>query len=89
VSKAWEKGSTREWRRVRARVLANNQAMNGGTCTLLIAGVCTGRATQVHHVLGKEAGDDERYLRATCAACNLHVGEPAKYDPQPRRMTRW
>jgi hypothetical protein len=89
VSKAWAKGSTRRWRRVRAVVLANNQATNQGRCTLAIPGVCTGQAECVHHELGKAHGDDPRYLKPACSACNLKVGNPAKYNPPIRRMTRW
>jgi hypothetical protein len=89
VSKAWAKGSTRQWRRVRALVLANNQATNQGRCTLAIQDVCTGQAQCVHHELGKAAGDDPRYLKPACNACNWKVGNPATYNPRPRRMTRW
>jgi hypothetical protein len=71
-------------------VLAENLATNQGRCTLAIARVCTGEATQVHHVLGRRTtGDDRRYLAATCAACNLHVGDPTKISPSHRVVTRW
>jgi 5-methylcytosine-specific restriction endonuclease McrA len=90
VSTAWKGGSTRRWRKIRAAVLAANEIENGGRCTLTIPGVCTGRADTVHHTHGKAVtGDDPQYLQATCRACNLHVGEPGKNDPQPRPMTRW
>lgn len=62
----------------------------GGRCRLGITDVCTGLATCVHHTLGRRAtGDDPRYLLATCAPCNLHVGNPQVRTPQPRRVTRW
>ena len=84
---AWDKGSTRRWRTIRARVLADNR---GGMCTLGVEGVCTGRATHVHHVLGRAVtGDDPKYLVAACAACNLHVGEPGKRRIEPRRVSSW
>jgi hypothetical protein len=90
VSKAWAGGSTRAWRNVRASVLASNLANNAGRCTLGIPDVCTGLADTVHHTLGRKVtGDDPRYLQATCAECNGHVGEPNATDPQPKAMTRW
>ncbi len=33
----------------------------------------------VHHIDGKEHGDDPRSLEAACRACNLHVGNPQAY----------
>lgn len=89
MSRAWSKGSTRAWRLLRARVLADNMAKQGGVCQAGVAGVCTGRAEQVHHTLGKQHGDDPRYLKAVCKACNLHIGNPSTYNPQPRRVTKW
>lgn len=84
---AWKGGSTRAWRTIRARVLANNP---GGQCQLHIPNVCTGQATHVHHILGRTiTGDDPKYLMPTCAACNLHVGEPGKRGPKPTPTTRW
>lgn len=63
---------------------------NHGRCRLAIAGVCKGRATHVHHTLGRSVtGDDPRYLLASCEPCNLHVGNPQVRRPQPRRVTRW
>lgn len=86
----WDKGSTRRWRRIRARVLAENRARHGGRCRLGIAGVCQGEATHVHHTLGRAVtGDDPRHLVAACAACNLHIGDPARHNPQPKRVSRW
>lgn len=90
MSKSWARGSTPAWRRVRARVLQANQQDNGGRCTLQIKGVCTGQATQVHHVVGREvSGDDERFLVATCGPCNRRVGEPKRSSPQHKNISRW
>lgn len=91
MSRSWAGGSTRRWRKLRAVVLANNRATNGGRCTLAIPGVCTGEATHVHHTLGRTVtGDDPAHVVAACAACNLHVGDPAaRPDPSPRPITRW
>ena len=90
MSQAWKGGSTRAWRRRREAVLAENLERNGGRCTLGVEGVCTGAATQVHHVLGRAVtGDDLRYLAAVCAACNLYVGEPGKVSPPHRVVSRW
>ena len=87
---SWARGSTRAWRRVRRRVLQANVVSNGGRCTLQLAGVCQGQATHVHHVLGRAVtGDDPRYLTAACAACNLHIGEPGKGEPDTRQVSSW
>jgi 5-methylcytosine-specific restriction endonuclease McrA len=86
MSKSWASGSTRAWRKVRARVLARD----GYRCRLQLPGVCTGRASHVHHLHGKARGDDPAYLVAACAACNLKVGDPTKApDPPCRPVTRW
>ena len=89
MSKAWEKGSTWAWRKIRARVMEANRLTNGGRCTLAIAGVCTIWATCVHHTLGRAVtGDDPRYLQATCMPCNLRVGEP-DIEPSSTTISRW
>lgn len=86
MSRSWDKGSTRGWRRIRARVLLRDRGM----CQLRIPGVCTIKATHVHHTMGRMAtGDDERYLVAACEACNLKTGDPTRGNPQPRRVSRW
>jgi 5-methylcytosine-specific restriction endonuclease McrA len=86
MSTAWRGGSTRSWRKVRAGVLLRD----GHACQLAIDGTCTGRATTVHHVLGKAMGDDPAHLVASCAPCNLKVGDPrGAADPPPTRSTRW
>lgn len=95
MSRAWRGGSTSAWRKVRALVLTHNlrpksQGGNDGLCNLAIAGVCTGKATQVHHVLGKAvSGDDPDYLMAVCAECNRALGDPNKRDPPPQPRTKW
>jgi hypothetical protein len=43
------RGSTREWRRVRRLVLERDR----WRCQLQLPEVCEGRATQVHHTLGR------------------------------------
>lgn len=91
MSKAWKGGSTTAWRKVRLVVLARDQYR----CRLALPGVCTGLATQVHHVLGKASGDDPAHLVSSCRGCNLKVGDPLKRkpgagaDPPGRAMTRW
>lgn len=89
MSRSWAKGSTTAWRKVRAGVLLANQQENKGMCTLAVPAVCTGTATQVHHLKGKQYGDDVRHLAAVCRACNLHVGDPARKSPQPRPVSHW
>jgi hypothetical protein len=89
VSRAWAKGSSRAWRKLRAAVLAENQRTNQGRCQLRLRG-CTGQATQVHHTHGRAlTGDDPRHLLACCKPCNLKVGDPSATRPLPRRVTRW
>lgn len=96
MSNAWSGGSTRAWRDVRARVLRRDDFL----CRLRIDGVCTTyapmRGGHVHHVHGKGQcpgcrADRPDHLLATCAACNLHVGEPteARADRPNRGVTRW
>jgi 5-methylcytosine-specific restriction endonuclease McrA len=89
MSKAWSKGSTTQWRKLRAAVLTENQRTNGGRCVLALPGVCTGVADQVHHVAGKAAGDDRRLLVACCAACNRRVGNPQRTAVGIRRVSKW
>lgn len=43
------------------------------------------KSAQVHHVLGKEHGDDPRYLQAAHRECNLK----ARVAPRPKRVSRW
>lgn len=86
----WDKGSTRAWRRIRAAVLAENQRTNQSKCVLAIPNVCTGQATCVHHTQGRAiTGDDPRYLVASCKPCNLHIGQPSRNNPQPRKISKW
>ena len=100
MSKAWGRGSTRRWRRIRAVVLARNLATNQGRCQLAIPGTwttrlgevrrCLGQADCVHHPYGKRYGDDPAYLMAACTPCNLKVGDPTKAaDPKPEPRTQW
>lgn len=89
MSKAWAKGSTSQWRRVRARVLAENLITNGGRCAVALD-VCTGAAEEVHHTKGRAVtGDDPRFLVATCKACNLKLGDVTVASPEPRPVTKW
>lgn len=90
MSKAWAKGSTAAWRKLRARILLDNQLENQGRCQVAIADVCTGQANTVHHILGKKVtGDDPRYLVACCKECNGHIGEPKRSSPQHKTVTEW
>lgn len=90
MSRSWAKGSTTRWRRIRAAKLATNRVENGGRCTLQIVGVCTGEADTVHHTRGRAVtGDNPKHLAAVCRACNMHVGEPSRHNPKPRRISSW
>lgn len=103
MSKAWSRGSTRAWRKLRAWILARDgyrcRAHRDGwcdkkpgqhTCTEL-AELTGPNAGHAHHTLGKSVtGDDPRHIVAACAPCNLHIGDPTKAgDPPGRSATRW
>jgi hypothetical protein len=90
MSKAWARGSTTAWRKLRARTLHTNQIENQGKCQVQITDVCTGQADTVHHVLGRAVtGDDPKYLVATCRACNAAIGEPKRSSPPHRTISQW
>jgi 5-methylcytosine-specific restriction endonuclease McrA len=86
MSRAWQSGSTRAWRKVRTLVLARD----GRRCRLKLPG-CTTIATTVHHTLGKAhpAGDDPAHLVAACQHCNGSVGDPSSVDPPVQARTAW
>ena len=84
MSKAWQRGSTRAWRQVRAAVLLRD----GHRCQIRLPG-CTTIASQAHHLHGKAAGDDPAGLVAACKPCNLQVGDPSAQDPTPAGRTHW
>lgn len=100
MSRAWARGSTRRWRRIRAAKLLDNLVNNGGRCQLALPGTwttrtgqvrqCAGQADCVHHPHGKARGDDPDLLMATCTPCNLRVGDPTTTpDPEPAPRTQW
>jgi hypothetical protein len=94
MSTAWKDrrgGWYHEYRKRRAVFMDDNALHNGGECQLHIAGVCTGTATTVHHVLGIGVDKlDVRYWKAACAKCNARIGDPnRRTQPAPRTITRW
>jgi 5-methylcytosine-specific restriction endonuclease McrA len=84
MSRSWEKGSTRAWRRARRLVLERDHYR----CQLKLDG-CTTVATTAHHVKGKAMGDDPAHLVAACASCNGKVGDPTRHDPDPNPWAGW
>ena len=84
MSKGWEGGSTRRWRKIRTHVLERDNYR----CQLKLDG-CTTTATTAHHTKGKKHGDDPRHLLAACQHCNLKVGDPTRHDPTPIPWTGW
>jgi 5-methylcytosine-specific restriction endonuclease McrA len=103
MSRAWAGGSTRQWRRTRAAVLARDgyqcrahqdgwcaRAPGQHTCTE-IAALRGPDAGHVHHTHGRNVtGDDPRYLVAACANCNRHIGDPTQHeDPPNKAVTKW
>lgn len=101
MSRAWQAGSTREWRRIRKEVLERDRARGwkcrahqDGWCRRghATAHTCEGHMAQVHHVRGRAVtGDDPRYLVGSCPACNLAVGDPLAGggDPACVPVTVW
>lgn len=89
MSTSWAGGSTRRWRKTRALVLVRD----GWTCQLRLPGVCVRESNpmHVHHVRGKQFGDDMNFLVAACGPCNIKIGDPTKgtRNPAPKPMTRW
>ncbi len=87
MSKGWEGGSTRGWRKIRLAVLQRDHYV----CQLRINGVCTYRADCAHHLDGKALGDSPDRCVASCTPCNLHVGDPAGRgsDPEHVQRTAW
>lgn len=84
MSKAWSRGSTTAWRRIRLYVLSRDRHL----CQLQIPKVCTTKADQVHHTLPRDiAGDDPYYLQAACRACNARAGQPGHQEP--KRVSNW
>lgn len=80
MSKAWKGGSTRRWRAIREGVLESNRVRNGGLCQAQCTGLCSGDATVVHHIHGRQVtGDDPAFLVAVCASCNVHIGDPQRH----------
>lgn len=101
-SNGWPSGSTRAWRKLRARILARDgyqcQAHTDGWCDRAQAEPhqCTQRADltgphagHAHHTHGRAVtGDDERFIVAACAACNHAIGEPAEQQTEPDPVNR-
>jgi hypothetical protein len=90
MSTAWKDPNRGKWyheyRKRRAPFLAERP-----DCEQKIEGVCTGRAKEVHHVLGIAVDKlDTRYWKASCRECNVKTGDPnAGKQPKPRTLTTW
>lgn len=86
MSKGWQGGSTRAWRRRRALVLQRD----GYRCQVQGQG-CTGQATHVDHVVPRGQGGTDALdnLRAACAHCNTSRGDGSRDQPRPRRVSSW
>lgn len=77
------RGSTRQWRRIRAWVLRRD----GYRCQCMRDGVrCNATAVDVDHIVRREHGgtDDPINLRAACAPCNRGDRPRAGRPPAPR-----
>lgn len=88
MSNSWAGGSTRAWRKYRARILNRDNH----TCQLQLDG-CKGRATEAHHLDGRRAGlmpTNTNRVIAACQPCNNRVGDPTTTTPPPNPpTTRW
>lgn len=75
------KGSTREWRRLRAAVLERD----GYVCHW-----CHGPANTVDHLIPRVRGgsDDETNLAAACVACNSRRGQAEAQQPRNAAPSR-
>jgi len=103
VSRNWKGGSTWRWRKIREYVLERDghrcRAHADGWCDAVprrhkCEGDGSAVVTHAHHVHGRAAtGDDSRFIVASCASCNLHIGDPAARQPasspRHRRVSRW
>lgn len=103
MSRSWDSGSTRAWRRIRALVLTRDgqrcRAHRDGWCDRVpTPHVCTEIAAlsgpdrgHAHHTHGRSVtGDDPRFIVAACESCNLHIGDPTEQvDPPNEAVTRW
>ncbi len=61
---------------------------DGHECQLRIEGVCTVRATCVHHLQGKAYGDDPALLVAACDPCNARVSDP-NHSSAHQQVVAW
>lgn len=84
MSKAWEKGSSAAWRRVRKLCLERD----GFRCQIKGPN-CTTVATTADHIVPRSVSDDDSLgnLRAACATCNTERGD--RPDDPPHAPVRW
>ena len=94
MSRAWQGGSTRAWRELRAYVLERD----GYRCRVPNAAgqPCGAYARHADHVVPRSRGgqDHPANLRAACATCNLRRGNatPRSVSPDPvapARVRAW
>lgn len=85
MSKAWQRGSTRRWRDVRAYVLDRDR----WTCGLCGQRIPRGLppehpdSGQVHHTRDRRlVGDNPAHLVASHRHCNQEAGQPGKQDAE-------
>lgn len=98
MSKGWQGGSTRRWRKLRAYILRRD----GHTCRMPthpevqalaqqrrinLTKICTTTATHAHHLDGVKAGliCPPNRLVAACASCNWAIGDPTDQTATPSR----
>ena len=88
MSKGWAGGSTRAWRKYRARILDRDHQI----CQLKLDG-CKTWANEVHHLDGRNAGlmpADTTRCVAACQPCNGRAGDPTTTSPPPNPpATNW
>ena len=94
MSAAWQTGSSRQWRTIRAAVL-NRDGYRCQICGAPLHPRCTprgcDRCAHVDHRVPRSHGgpDHPANLRAACQACNLSRGSQGGTRTPARTSRRW
>lgn len=77
---------SREYWRNRAIVLRDA----GRLCVIQLPGICSGGATEAHHVrlVWDGGSDDVENLRAACTECNAELNYRTRPRPKPKSLKR-
>jgi len=79
-----ERGGSRPWRRLRARVLKEEPM-----CRVRLPGVCTGLSETVNHIVPKAVAPhlvmSRTNCQGSCRACNLQLGKRSRSSVARKR----